>query len=127
MYLMREEELNWGAMPLTAVFETADDPLVVVGAFREEPLRDLCNALGIEDLSADERFCDLEAMKANTTALRGILQQAFRRDTRDRWLADLGGGRLPVRSGPGPRGSAERSADDRERDDLGRWPGPCRG
>ena len=38
MRLMRDEELNWGAMPLTAVFETADDPLVVVGAFREEPL-----------------------------------------------------------------------------------------
>jgi crotonobetainyl-CoA:carnitine CoA-transferase CaiB-like acyl-CoA transferase len=89
MRLMREEELNWGAMPLTAVFETADDPLVVVGAFRDEPLGDLCRALGIEDLSADPRFTDLEAMKANTSVLRELLQDAFRRDTREHWLAKL--------------------------------------
>lgn len=87
--LMRDEELNWGAMPLTAVFETADDPLVIVGAFREEPLRDLCRALGIEDLSADVRFADLEAMKANTTLLREMLQRAFWGDTRENWLAKL--------------------------------------
>ena len=87
--LMRDEELNWGAMPLTAVFETADDPLVIVGAFREEPLRDLCRALGMEDLSADPRFADLEAMKTNTTVLRGLLQEAFRGGSREHWLARL--------------------------------------
>jgi formyl-CoA transferase len=89
MRLMRDEELNWGAMPLTAVFETADDPLVVVGAFRDQPLRDLCRALGIEDMSRDPRFADLEAMKANTSVLRGILQEVFRRDTREHWLMKL--------------------------------------
>ena len=81
MRLMRDEELNWGAMPLTAVFETADDPLVVVGAFREEPLRDLCRPSTSADLSDDPRFCDLEAMKANTTALRAMIQEALLRDT----------------------------------------------
>ena len=89
MRLMRDEELNWGAMPLTAVFETADDPLVVVGAFRDQPLRDLCRALGVEDMSDDPRFADIEAMKANTSVLRGILQEAFRRDTREHWLMKL--------------------------------------
>lgn len=89
MRVMRDEELNWGAMPLTAVFETADDPLVVVGAFRDQPLRDLCRALGVEDMSDDPRFADIEAMKANTSVLRGILQEAFRRDTREHWLMKL--------------------------------------
>jgi formyl-CoA transferase len=40
-------------------------------------------------LSADPRFVDLEAMKANTTVLRGLLQDAFRDDTREHWLATL--------------------------------------
>jgi crotonobetainyl-CoA:carnitine CoA-transferase CaiB-like acyl-CoA transferase len=87
--MMRDEELNWGAMPLTAVFETADEPLVVVGAFKEEPLKDLCEALGIEDLSADLRFQDLPAMKQHTTELRALLQEAFLSGTREHWLARL--------------------------------------
>ncbi|MGH9293871.1 MAG: CaiB/BaiF CoA transferase family protein [Acidimicrobiales bacterium] len=84
--LMRDEELNWGAMPLTAVFDTADWPLVVVGAFRPDPLGDLCRALRIDDLSSDPRFSSLLAMKAHTGELRRLLQEVFRTDVRSHWL-----------------------------------------
>jgi len=55
MHLMRSKELNWGAFPLTGVFETTDQAIVMVGAFKTNPLRDICQALDIEDLSQD---CD---------------------------------------------------------------------
>jgi formyl-CoA transferase len=76
-WLMARERLNWGAMPLTAVFDTKDRPVVVVGAFRENPLRDICEALEIDDLSADERFATLADQKANVTELRSLLADAF--------------------------------------------------
>jgi crotonobetainyl-CoA:carnitine CoA-transferase CaiB-like acyl-CoA transferase len=76
-WLTNGAELNWGAMPLTAVFQTRDRPIVVVGAFRENPLRDICDALGIEDLSQLERFATLDAMKANVGELRSLLAAAF--------------------------------------------------
>jgi crotonobetainyl-CoA:carnitine CoA-transferase CaiB-like acyl-CoA transferase len=76
-WLMSGAELNWGAMPLTAVFQTRDRPIVVVGAFRENPLRDICDALEIEDLSELDRFATLDAMKAHVGELRGLLAEAF--------------------------------------------------
>lgn len=89
MRLMRDEDLNWAARPLTAVFETADEPLVVVGAFKEDPLGDLCRAMGIEDLSVDERFSSLDAMTTHTTELRSTLQDVFRTRPRSEWLQAL--------------------------------------
>ena len=36
MWLQRKRELNWGAFPLTGVFETTDGAVVIVGAFKAE-------------------------------------------------------------------------------------------
>jgi formyl-CoA transferase len=36
MWMARKRELNWGAFPLTGVFETTDGALVIVGAFKAE-------------------------------------------------------------------------------------------
>src|SRR6202158_5583954 len=44
-WLMRKRELNWAAMPLSGVFETTDGAVVMVGAFKTEPLRDIAAAL----------------------------------------------------------------------------------
>src|SRR5690606_18961138 len=46
-WMMRGRDLNWGAFPLTGVFETTDRPIVMVGAFKQNPLRDICEALEI--------------------------------------------------------------------------------
>src|SRR5216110_3331323 len=44
-HMMRGREVNWGAMPLSGVFETGDGAVALVGAFKANPLRDICTAL----------------------------------------------------------------------------------
>ena len=42
MIMMEDSEVNWAAMPLSGVFETQNGALVLVGAFKANPLRDIC-------------------------------------------------------------------------------------
>ena len=89
MWMMRGRELNWAAMPLSGVFETADGAVVMVGAFKENPLRDICRALGIDDLSANPRYATLEQQKLNRAELQAIFRDGFAGDTTAHWLARL--------------------------------------
>ena len=89
MWMMRGRELNWAAMPLSGVFETADGAIVMVGAFKENPLRDICHALGIDDLSTDPRYATLEQQKLNRAELQSIFRDGFAGDTTAHWLARL--------------------------------------
>jgi formyl-CoA transferase len=101
MWLMRGEHLNWGAMPLSGVFETRDGALVLVGAFKENPLRDICDALAIEDLSVEERFRTMEGMREHRAELQRIFRERFRENTTAHWIARLEAQDLlcaPVRS-----------------------------
>lgn len=75
--LMRGREVNWGAMPLSGVFPTTDGAVVMVGAFKANPLRDISVALEIDDLSLDPRFADHAAQVANKSALHAIFRQRF--------------------------------------------------
>jgi formyl-CoA transferase len=87
-YLMSEgNELNWAAMPLSGVFETTDGALVLVGAFKQNPLQDICRALGIEDLS--ENYPDLEAQRAGKAELQRRFRQGFASDTTEHWITRL--------------------------------------
>ena len=90
MWMMRGRELNWAAMPLSGVFETTDGAIVMVGAFKENPLRDICRALGIDDLSADARYATLEQQQAHRPALQAIFRESFARNTTGHWLERLG-------------------------------------
>ena len=56
MQLNRGYEINWAAMPLSGVFPTTDGAVCMVGAFKENPLRDISKALEIEDLSLRPEF-----------------------------------------------------------------------
>jgi crotonobetainyl-CoA:carnitine CoA-transferase CaiB-like acyl-CoA transferase len=89
MILMRGEEVNWAAMPLSGVFETEDQPLVLIGAFKANPLQDICAALELPDLSLDPRFANLDAQFANKAELQRQLRERFRTGTREHWLARL--------------------------------------
>lgn len=89
MVMMEDSEVNWAAMPLSGVFDTQTGPLVLVGAFKANPLRDICTALGIEDLSLDARYATLKAQFANKAALHAIFHERFASNTRDHWLAKL--------------------------------------
>ena len=83
MILMRDQEVNWAAMPLSGVFECADQPLVLVGAFKANPLRDICAALELPDLSLEARFADLEQQFAHKAELQGMFRERFRTRPRD--------------------------------------------
>ena len=89
MWMMRGRELNWAAMPLSGVFETTDGAIVMVGAFKENPLRDICHALGIDDLSTDPRYITLEQQKLHRAELQSIFCDGFAGDTTAHWMARL--------------------------------------
>jgi formyl-CoA transferase len=66
------EVLNWAAMPLTGVFDTTDGAVCFVGAFKSNPLRDICAALEIENLEPEYPTL------ADQRAAKPFLQQRFR-------------------------------------------------
>ena len=81
MELAGAPELNWASLPLTGVFDASDGQLVIVGAFRENPLRDICVALDIDDLSMHHDFADIESRKANKDGLHALIEAATARHT----------------------------------------------
>lgn len=81
--------LNWGHLPLSGPFPTVDGSIAIVGAFRANPLADLCAVLGLEDLSLDPRFADTLASIEHAGELRARLGEAFRTRTTAEWLHDL--------------------------------------
>jgi crotonobetainyl-CoA:carnitine CoA-transferase CaiB-like acyl-CoA transferase len=87
--LMADMDVNWAAMPLTGVFETQDGAIVVVGAFKENPLRDICAALDIPDLSTDGRYATLAGQFAHKHELQSIFRERYRTNTTAHWLARL--------------------------------------
>jgi crotonobetainyl-CoA:carnitine CoA-transferase CaiB-like acyl-CoA transferase len=87
--MMRGFELNWGAMPLSGVFETADGALVMVGAFKADPVRDIGTALGITGLEDDPRFKTHALRMENKPALQAIFHARLRTNTTAHWIARL--------------------------------------
>ena len=89
MHMMRNKELNWGAFPLTGVFETTTSAIVMVGAFKANPLRDICSALEIEDLSREPRYADFDAQMAHRPELHKIFRQRFATNSTEHWIRRL--------------------------------------
>lgn len=89
MLMMADSEINWAAMPLTGVFHTQDGAIVVVGAFKANPMRDICQALEIEDLSLDPRFADLPAQIAHKAQIKAIFRERYLTRESAHWLARL--------------------------------------
>lgn len=88
-HLMRGREVNWGAMPLSGVFPTSDGALVMVGAFKADPLGDISKSLGLDHLGKDPRFATFENQVANKPALQAIFKECFKSGTTAHWLARL--------------------------------------
>lgn len=86
-HLHSGKEINWAEMPLTGVFPTSDGALVLVGAFKENPLLDICNVLGIEDLSRE--YPDLAAQRESKAYLQQRFREEFGRNTTAHWIEAL--------------------------------------
>jgi len=89
MVMMADSEVNWATMPLAGVFDTKTRPLVLVGAFKANPLRDICIALGLDDLSTDDRFATLDGQFEHKAELHRIFRARFASDTCEHWLKRL--------------------------------------
>ena len=89
MIMMADSEVNWAAMPLCGVFATTTGALVLVGAFKANPLRDICAALELPDLSLEERFATLDQQFKHKPELQARLRERFASNTREHWLARL--------------------------------------
>jgi formyl-CoA transferase len=89
MSLMRGRDFSWGSMPHTGVFQTTDGALVVVGAFKANPLREISLAIGIDDLSSEERFATFESCMVHRTALHDLLRARFASNSTAHWIAAL--------------------------------------
>jgi formyl-CoA transferase len=70
VWLNLRERLNWGSFPLSGTFQTLDGHVVMVGAFKPNPLQEICRGFGIEDLSADPRYATHEAQVAHRDDLQ---------------------------------------------------------
>lgn len=88
-HLMTGKILNWAAYPLSGVFEATDGAFVLVGAFKPNPLRDICEALEIEDLSQDERYATFDGQMAHREELQEIFREGFAGNTVEHWLGRL--------------------------------------
>jgi len=89
--MMRGTDLNWAAFPLTGVFETTDRPVAMVGAFKQNPLQDICNALEIDDLSQNPRYADFDAQMAHRPELQKIFRDRFAEKSSAHWIERLEG------------------------------------
>jgi formyl-CoA transferase len=86
-HLHNGKEINWAEMPLTGVFPTSDGALVLVGAFKANPLQDISNVLQIEDLSVE--YPDLAAQRAAKPYLQERFRNEFAKQTTAHWIEKL--------------------------------------
>ena len=88
--LNRDQEINWASMPLSGVFPTTDGAVVMVGAFKENPLRDISKALDLdEDLSTRPGLDTLEGQVAHRPQLQAIFRDRFATDSTQHWVSRL--------------------------------------
>ena len=146
MWLQRDRHFSWGAYPLSGAFETSDGAIVLVGAFKTNPLRDICAALELPDLSADQRYATFAGQVAHKSELQAMFRERFASNTTEYWLARLDEQDLPCapgadasrgawprpdqgeRDGGDARRRGRRAAAHRHaaRDERGRFPAPPR-
>ena len=80
-------EINWAEMPLTGVFPTSDSALVLVGAFKANPLQDISHVLGIEDLSIE--YPDLASQREAKPYLQQRFGDEFAKESTSHWIEKL--------------------------------------
>jgi formyl-CoA transferase len=88
-WLNTGQMLNWGHFPIGGPFPTSDGYVAIIGAFRPNPLRELCTVLGLDDLSLAPRFADNASRIQHGEELKALLAEAFRRRTTAEWLREL--------------------------------------
>jgi crotonobetainyl-CoA:carnitine CoA-transferase CaiB-like acyl-CoA transferase len=77
------------------LFDTADGQLVIAGG-NDRQFAELCEALELDGVAADERFATNAARIRNIEALRVLIEAALSRRTAVEWAAELSERRVPA-------------------------------
>ncbi|CAG9249580.1 CaiB/BaiF CoA transferase family protein [Paraburkholderia caribensis] len=88
-WMMRRFELHWERDNLVGVFRTSDGWVTVVGLFRPDPLRAVCDALGIDGVAEQAEFASQSLIIENRAHLWGILEAHFSRYRTEEVVARL--------------------------------------
>jgi formyl-CoA transferase len=89
VWLMRGKELNWAGYPLSGVFSSQEGALVIVGAFKANPLRDICSALELEDLSERPEFANHEQQVLHKAQIQQIWRERIATRPAAYWIERL--------------------------------------
>jgi formyl-CoA transferase len=82
--------VNWIALPRNGAFRTKDGKwIVLIGAFKQDPLGDICRALDLPPLGDDPRFATEDAQQSHRAELQAILRKRFAELTQEEALAGL--------------------------------------
>jgi crotonobetainyl-CoA:carnitine CoA-transferase CaiB-like acyl-CoA transferase len=91
-WLNAGQRINWARMPLNGTFQTRDGRWVLmVGAFKSDPLGDISRALDLGPLAADPRFATEASQFAHREELQAIFRARFAELTQDEALRRLEG------------------------------------
>lgn len=103
-YLNARQRINWSRMPLNGTFQTRDGKwILMVGAFKSDPLGDISRALDLGPLNQDPRYATEEAQFAHREELQAIFRRRFAELTQEDALRRLEGQDIlcaPVRDLP---------------------------
>jgi crotonobetainyl-CoA:carnitine CoA-transferase CaiB-like acyl-CoA transferase len=91
----REEEASAGTVAPAGVFQTQDRPLAIV-ANSDQAWRQLCAAVGKDDLADDPRFLSGQDRASHQKDLRALLEAELRRRPAAEWIEDLRERAVPV-------------------------------
>lgn len=90
MQLNRGYEVNWGRMPLSAVFATTDGAVCMVGGFTTDPLTHISRALEFdEDLTDRPEYATFDDQMTNRVRLHEELAARVATNTTAHWTARL--------------------------------------
>ena len=89
MVLAGREPLNWAGLPLNGTFETTDGAVVLVGAFKPNPLADICAAFGIDDLSQRPELSTMGGQMEQRDFLQETLRTNFASNSTAYWIEKL--------------------------------------
>ena len=84
-----KQVLNWAAMPLAIHSEAKDGPIVMIGAFMPNPLKAMCAAFEIDDLTIP--YPDMASQIKNKALIQDTLRKEIAKYTMDEALARLEG------------------------------------
>ncbi len=77
---------HWRHLPMYGVFETRDQPIVMMAAMREDQWTGMTAVPGMEPLGGDPRFKTLRGRSEHAEELNAQFQDLLLKATRDEWI-----------------------------------------